>query len=85
MSTRSPSKKRPKAQSHGFVICVKTAGYKASLEPRKLYEVLSDADAAKHDQVRIVDESGDDYLYPAGLFADVELPQAIREAVRKAV
>lgn len=85
MSTKSPSKKRPKAQSHGFVICVKTAGYRASLEPRKLYEVLSDTGAAKHDQIRIVDESGEDYLYPARLFAGVELPHAVREAVRQAV
>lgn len=85
MSTRAPSKKRAKATSHGFVICVETAGYKASLEPRKLYEVLPDADARKHDQLRIVDESGEDYLYPARLFADVELPRAVREAVRQAV
>lgn len=85
MSTKSPSKGRAKAQSHGFVICVETAGYKASLEPRKLYEVLPDADAGKHDQIRIVDESGEDYLYPTRLFAAVELPQAVREAVLQAV
>lgn len=85
MSTRAPSKKRARVRSHGFVICVETAGYKASLEPRKLYEVLPDGDAGKHNQLRIVDESGDDYLYPARLFAEVELPQAVREAVLQAV
>ena len=85
MSTKSRPKGRAKARSHGFVICVENAGYEASLEPRKLYEVLPDADAGKHHQIRIVDESGEDYLYPARLFATVELPQAVREAVRQAV
>lgn len=85
MSTRSHPKGRAKARSHGFAICVETAGYEVSLEPRKLYEVLPDADAEKHDQIRIVDESGEDYLYPARLFATVELSPAVREAVRQAV
>ena len=85
MSTKSTSLKRAKARSPRFVICVENEGYEASLEPRKLYEVLADADARKHDQIRIVDESGEDYLYPARLFAAVQLPRAVREAVRQAV
>ena len=81
MSTKSPSKGRAEAQSHGFAICVETAGYKASLEPRKLYEVLPDADAGKHDQIRIVDESGEDYLYPESHFVFVDLPAKARKAL----
>ena len=44
-------------------------GYPASLERRKIYVALRDADAGKHALIRIVDESGDDYLYPEALFA----------------
>jgi hypothetical protein len=49
---------------HEFAICVRNKGYEVSLERRKVYEVLPDADAAKHHQLRVVDESGDDHLYP---------------------
>ena len=48
-----------------FVICIDNSEYPASLEKRKLYEVLTDSNAAKIEQIRIIDESGDEYLYPA--------------------
>jgi hypothetical protein len=64
-----------------FAVCVRNAGYEASLERRKLYVVLPDPDAAGHGQVRVIDESGDDYLYPAAYFAAIDLPQAVRRAV----
>lgn len=64
-----------------LVICVKNEGYAVSLERRKLYVALSDAQAAKHGQVRVVDESGEDYLYPRDFFVIVELPQALRRRV----
>jgi hypothetical protein len=48
-----------------FVICLKNKGYEVSLEPRKIYQVLADRDAAAHQQLRVIDESGEDYLYPA--------------------
>jgi hypothetical protein len=51
------------------------------LERRKIYTALPDADAAKHRQIRVVDESGEDYLYPMALFAAVELPQTLRRAM----
>ena len=57
---------------HKFVICVNNEGYEASLELRKLYEVLPDKSAARHGQVRVIDESGEDYLYPKSFFASVE-------------
>ena len=49
-----------------------------SLEPRKFYVALPDADAEAHGQVRVIDESGEDYLYPAARFVEVPLPPAIR-------
>ncbi len=67
-----------------FVICVKNAGYEASLERRKLYEVLEDSEARKHGQLRVVDESGEDYLFPADYFASVTLPAATERAVVEA-
>lgn len=68
-----------------FVVCIKNKGYEVSLEPRKLYQVLPDRGAAKHQQLRIVDESGENYLYPEGYFAEIELPQALRRAILAAV
>jgi len=58
-----------------FVVCIKNDGYAASLEVRKIYEVIPDARAAEHQLVRVVDESGEDYLYPAGYFTPIEVPQ----------
>lgn len=60
-----------------FVICTDNSGYEVSLEVRKVYAVLPDPDAAAHDQLRVVDESGDDYLYPKSFFASLDIPQRI--------
>ncbi|MBI2267361.1 MAG: hypothetical protein HYU64_19710 [Armatimonadetes bacterium] len=62
-----------------FVICVDNRGYESSLEIRKLYEVLIDRAAEEHHQVRVIDESGEDYLYPDKFFAPVRLPQVTKE------
>ena len=70
-----------KTSAKQFVICLKNKGYEVSLERRKIYQVLPDADAAKHRQVRVVDDSGDDYLYPQSFFTPIELPQTVRKAV----
>ena len=68
-----------------FVVCLNNEGYEVSLERRKIYRVLADPEAGKHRQIRVIDESGDDYLYPQRYFAPIELPQAIRRAVLAAV
>jgi hypothetical protein len=68
-----------------FVVCVKNKGYEISLEPRKIYQVLSDPGAATHRQLRLIDESGNDYLYPAAYFAPIELSQPVRKAVMASV
>jgi hypothetical protein len=58
-----------------FVVCVRNKDYPASLELRKLYRVVPHPEAAKHHQIRVVDESGEDYIYPEGYFVPVSLPR----------
>jgi hypothetical protein len=67
-----------------FVICINNTDYPASLERRKIYEALPDPDAAKEGLVRVVDESGEDYLYPQACFIDANLPKSTEAAVVKA-
>jgi len=67
-----------------FVVCVKNKDYAASLELRKLYQVISDETAAKLRQIRVIDESGEDYLYPEEYFVAVQLPLSAEKAVRRA-
>jgi hypothetical protein len=67
-----------------FAICIRNNEHPASLELRKLYEVIPDPDAAPLGQVRIIDESGEDYLYPAADFLFVDLPHAVKVALLKA-
>ena len=62
-----------------FMICVDNRGYESSLEIRKLYEVLPDRVAEKHHQIRVIDESGEDYLYSETYFAPVRLPSVTKE------
>lgn len=64
-----------------FVVCVDNHGYEVSLEMRKLYEIVVDVDAEKHGQIRVIDESGEDYLYPAAAFDRISLPDNIIERV----
>ena len=70
---------------HSFVVCINDGDYSASLETRKIYETLPDEDAARHGQLRIIDESGDDYLYPEALFMSIELPVFLEERILRAV
>ena len=58
-----------------FAICVDNSEYPASLEMHKTYRVLSDDDAQKDGDLRVIDESGEDYLFPADYFVLVELPE----------
>ncbi len=69
-------KKKTTAQ---FLLCLHNEGYPVSLEVRKVYRVLSDAAAAARHFVRVIDESGDDYLYPESWFVAIELPHAATE------
>jgi hypothetical protein len=64
-------------RSYQFVVCLKNNSYEASLEPRKIYQVLPDKEAESHKMIRVVDESGEDYLFPASLFSPISLPQTL--------
>ena len=70
--------------SKRLVICLDNAGYEVSLERRKIYVSLPDARADKLGQIRVIDESGEDYLYPKESFVAVALPQPVRRAVLEA-
>lgn len=70
---------------HSFVVCINNDDYSASLETRKIYETLPDEDAARHGQLRIIDESGEDYLYPESLFMSIELPAFLEERILRAI
>ena len=66
---------------HRFAICVQNEGYHVSLELWKVYRVLPDDKAAKHQLIRVVDESEEDYLYDQSWFVPIKLPQAAKEAI----
>jgi hypothetical protein len=67
-----------------FLICVGNDGYAASLELRKVYQAVPDTVATARHFVRVIDESGDDYLYPEDFFVPIELPQAAERAFAQA-
>ena len=67
-----------------FVLCVRNEGYPASLEVRKVYQAVPDATAAERRYVRVIDESGEDYLYPEEFFVPIDLPQAAAQAFARA-
>jgi hypothetical protein len=75
-----PNRPRPKRK---FAICVRTDDADL-LTPRRIYEVLPDESAAKSRYVRVVDNEGEDYLYPANYFVFVDFPPAVRQALLKA-
>jgi hypothetical protein len=67
------------SENKHFAVCVNNSGYEGALELRKLYEIIDDSSAEKHNQVRVIDESGEDYLYPKSWFLPIELSEAIEE------
>ncbi len=71
------SKSRPR-----FVVCIDNTDYQASLIPGKLYEVLLDDAAAQDDFLRVIDESGEDYLYHQSLFVRIALPVKLQRALQ---
>lgn len=75
---------KPTRTASRFLICVENKGYKASLEKRKIYVSLPDVAALKHGHVRVIDESGEDYLYPKSLFLPITVPASLRKAILKA-
>ena len=64
-----------------LVVCVENEGYPVSLEKRKIYVALVDADAEEHGLLRVIDESGEEYLYPKAFFRAIDLPPTVKKAV----
>jgi hypothetical protein len=83
-NSKSNGSSRKKTRGEAFVLCVRSEGYPASLERRKLHPLVQDALAAKHKMVRIIYESGEDYLYPADYFIALLLPANVKLALSKA-
>jgi hypothetical protein len=67
-----------------LMICIKNSGYEASLELRKVYVVLPEGAAANRKMLRVIDESGEDYLYPANFFRPLDVTASTRRAVMAA-
>jgi hypothetical protein len=74
----------PRPVSNQLVVCIKNDGYPASLEKRKIYVMIRDADAEKHRLMRVIDESGEAYLYPRTFFREIALPQSTKKAILEA-
>ena len=73
-------KKRAK-QGVCFAVCINNKRYEASLEAGKLYRVIPDEEAESHGYLRVVDESGEDYLYHKSYFVFVDFPQAVKKRI----
>jgi len=76
--------KKQKEKETRFAVCVNNAEYPASLELHKIYRVLPDEDAEADGDMRVIDESGEDYLYPADFFVLIELPKAVEKSLLRA-
>jgi hypothetical protein len=72
---------RRRRRTAQYLLCVRNNGYPASLQTRRLYEQLPDKEAEARGLVRVIDESGEDYLYPQKLFATVNLPLPVVRAI----
>lgn len=76
--------KQKKKPAHQFAVCVNNTGYPVALELHKIYRILADEDAAEDGDLRVIDESGEDYLYPAEYFVLVDLPQSVEKSLLRA-
>ena len=74
----------PSAKPPAFMVCIRNDGFAASLETRKIYQTIPDAQSAASGMVRVIDESGEDYLYPAEWFVPITLSGALRSALQVA-
>jgi hypothetical protein len=76
--------RKPAAAGRQFAVCVDNSGYEASLERNKIYVVLPDKTAGKDGELRVVDESGEDYLFSADRFVAIDVPAAVKASLLKA-
>ncbi len=80
MTIRQTTTEPPKAKPR-FVLCIKNEGYSVSLEKGKVYPMLPDSKVSAHKMLRVIDESGEGYLYPADWFVSITLPQKAKTAL----
>lgn len=80
-SSGRKQRRLPSRGARRYVLCVENEGYPASLDLGKLYPRLPDPEAERHAMSRIIDESGEDYLYPSDWFIEIPLPPAARRAL----
>lgn len=73
-----------KQTSQKFVVCINNEKYPASLELHKIYRLIPDEDADAEGDIRIIDESGEDYLYPSSYFVPINVPHIVEESLRRA-
>lgn len=78
------SLRRSAATGRQFAVCIDNDGYEASLERNKIYVVPADKDAEREGDLRVIDESGEDYLFSADRFVAIEVPAAVRSSLLKA-
>jgi hypothetical protein len=76
--------RRKRAAARRFAVCVRNDGYEASLERNKIYTILPDEAAERDGDLRVIDESGEDYLFSADRFVTIEVPSAVRASLLKA-
>jgi len=69
-----------KSDTQRYVLCVSNEKYSASLEARKIYQCIPDNKAEAHGQIRVIDESGEDYLYPVDIFLPIDIPEEATRA-----
>jgi hypothetical protein len=67
-----------------FVVCINNSDYPASLELHKIYRVIADKEAEDEGDIRVIDESGEDYIYPSAYFVPIQVPQTVEESLLKA-
>jgi len=77
-SSRAGARRRAEPR---FVICVQNKDYEASLQVRRIYRAIPDERATGHHYLRVIDESGEDYLYPNSYFVTIEFPEAVKKAL----
>ena len=80
-STRT---RKAAAERRQFAVCVDNSGYEVSLERNKIYVLLPDKDAERDGDLRVVDESGEDYLFSADRFVAIDVPAAVKASLLKA-
>jgi len=64
-----------------YVVCIRNVDYPASLELHKIYRVIPDKDVAREGDIRVIDESGEDYIYPSSYFVPIQVPQIVEESL----